>query len=47
MGGTIAERLAAVEELTRQAWALAGLPMPTYDRAHMPVRIIPLHEDDG
>lgn len=32
------ERLAMVEELTREAWELAGLPWPTYRRSEIPVR---------
>ena len=46
MQGTVAQRLTATWELTQQAWAVAGLPMPRYDRAHMPVRILRLEEDD-
>ena len=34
------QRLGMMWELAVQAWALAGLPMPTYDRAHMPVRVL-------
>lgn len=37
MGGTPAERVAAVAELTRTAWALSKRPLPTYTRATMPV----------
>ncbi|MDQ3225311.1 MAG: hypothetical protein M3Q50_01590 [Chloroflexota bacterium] len=36
------ERLALVAELTREMWALAGLEMPTYSRAQIPVAIVPL-----
>lgn len=39
MEGTVEERLRATEELTRQAWALSGRPMPSYTRATMPCRI--------
>lgn len=38
-GGTIEERLAAVDELTAEAWRLAGRPLPSYTRATMPVAI--------
>lgn len=44
MPGTVAERLAATWELTLQAWAVAGLPLPDYDRAHMPIRLVPIAE---
>ena len=37
MGGTVNERVAAVAELTRTAWQLAGRPFPSYTRAQMPV----------
>ena len=46
MPGTVAQRLTATWELTHQAWAVAGLPIPTYDRACMPVRLVRLGEDD-
>jgi hypothetical protein len=46
MSGTVEERLAATWELTLQAWSIAGLPVPDYDRAHMPIRVIRLEEDD-
>ena len=31
--------LAMVEQLTLEVWALADLPMPTYARADIPVRL--------
>lgn len=31
------ERLAMVEALTREAFALAGIPLPSYSRAEAPV----------
>lgn len=34
------ERVTLVVELTRAAWAFSGQPLPSYDRAHMPVRVI-------
>jgi hypothetical protein len=37
---TAEQRLAMMCELTVQAWALAGLPIPDYDRAHTPVRVM-------
>lgn len=37
MGGTVDERVAAVAELTLQAWRLAGRPFPKYTRATMPI----------
>jgi hypothetical protein len=35
------ERLAAVAELTRQAWSLAGLELPDYPRHATPVKLVP------
>ena len=37
MGGTVAERVAAVAVLTELAWTTAKRPLPTYTRATMPV----------
>ena len=37
--GTAAQRLALVETLTAEAWAVAGLGMPTYARADAPVQV--------
>lgn len=37
MGGTAEERVAAVAELTAEAWRLSGRPFPSYARATMPV----------
>jgi hypothetical protein len=34
------ERVAMVWRITLDAWALAGLPMPQYDRADMPGRVL-------
>ena len=34
---TAAERLAMVWELTLDAWALTGKPLPTYTRAETPI----------
>lgn len=36
------ERLSLVETLTREAWALAGGPLPTYARSEAPVCVRPL-----
>jgi hypothetical protein len=33
------QRLARVWPLTVAAWRAAGLPIPDYDRAHMPARL--------
>ena len=40
MPGSAADRLAATWELTLQAWAIAGLPLPDYDRANTPIRLV-------
>lgn len=37
---TAGERMMMVEQLSKDAWASAGLPMPRYSRREMPVRII-------
>lgn len=42
--GTPESRLRAVGELTEQAWALAGKPVPTYERHNAPVRLTHRHE---
>ena len=42
MGGTATDRVAAVAELTRTAWALSKRPLPTYTRATMPVVVTTL-----
>jgi hypothetical protein len=36
---TATERVAMMWELAREAWRLAGKPIPTYDRAHTPSRV--------
>lgn len=41
-GATPAECVALVEELTREAWALARRPLPTYTRSTMPIRVVRL-----
>lgn len=47
MAGTLEERLAAVAELTAEAWRLAGRPLPTYPRATMPIVIASLKDHAG
>jgi hypothetical protein len=42
VGGTVAERLALLAELSERAWQLTGRPLPTYTRATMPVVITEL-----
>ena len=44
MGGTVEERLAAVTELTIEAWRLSGRTFPSYTRATMPVLVKTLTE---
>jgi hypothetical protein len=39
MGGSVADRLAVMRELTDLGWALAKLPRPAYTRATMPVAV--------
>jgi len=40
MGGTAVERIAAVWELTVQAWELSGRDIPAYSRAETPVAVV-------
>lgn len=44
VGGTRAERLALVRELSERAWLLTKRPLPSYTRRTMPVRITKLAE---
>jgi hypothetical protein len=44
VGGTPAERLAVLSELSRRMWALTKRPMPTYTRQTIPVCITKLSE---
>ena len=37
---TAEERLAMVWDLTARAWQLTGVPLPTYRRSEIPVRVI-------
>jgi hypothetical protein len=39
---TAEERIAMVAELSARMWELTGRPLPSYTRATMPVRIVPL-----
>lgn len=41
-GGSPADRLAAVAELTLLGWTLARRPFPAYTRGTMPVRVTTL-----
>ncbi|MBL8756499.1 MAG: hypothetical protein JNK15_24610 [Planctomycetes bacterium] len=34
------QRIEMMWELTVQAWRLAGMPIPDYDRANTPVRLV-------
>ncbi|MCI0652327.1 MAG: hypothetical protein L0Z55_10635 [Planctomycetes bacterium] len=43
---TAEQRLAMMWELTLEAWALAGLPIPAYPRASAPVRLVDLGIDE-
>jgi len=47
MGGSVEERLAAVVELTAEAWRLAGRRLPTYTRATMPIVVATLQDHAG
>jgi len=42
VGGTVAERLALVGELSRRMWALTKRPWPSYTRRTMPVKVTTL-----
>jgi hypothetical protein len=37
-----AERVALIEQLSVEGWVLTRREMPSYDRANMPVRLVPL-----
>jgi hypothetical protein len=47
MDGTVNERVAAVAELTAEAWRLAGRPWREYTRATMPVVLATLAAHPG
>ncbi len=42
VGGTVAERLALVADLSETMWNLTRQPRPQYSRATMPVTLRPL-----
>lgn len=42
VGGTIAERVALVAELSAMLWVHTGRPLPVYTRATMPVIVTTL-----
>jgi len=44
MGGTAAERVALLTELSRQMWQLSRRPFPSYIRSQMPIRFVTLNE---
>lgn len=44
VGGTAAERLALLSELSRRMWALTQNPLPAYTRSTIPVRLSTLGE---
>jgi hypothetical protein len=46
MGGTMDERVAAVTELTLEAWRLSGRPFPAYTRATMPIVVRTLRDHE-
>jgi hypothetical protein len=37
---SVDERIALVATLTQELWSFMGTPLPTYDRAEMPGRVI-------
>lgn len=43
--GSAEERIAAVWAMTLEAWAIAGKPLPTYERHETPIRVIHRSED--
>ena len=43
---TVAERLALLTALSREAWVLARRPIPAYTRDSIPVALVPLRERD-
>lgn len=47
LDGPPGELIAMVRQLTLQAWAMAGKPIPDYDRANMPGRVIRPGDRDG
>ena len=47
VGGTVAERLAPVAQLSETSWMLTGWPLPEYSRATMPVVVTTLKAQAG
>jgi hypothetical protein len=47
VGGTAAERVALVTELSIMMWTRTGRPHPRYTRSTMPVAITSLRTSDG
>ena len=47
VGGSVAERIALVATLSEQSWASTRRPLPTYTRATMPVKLVPLRSPTG
>ena len=41
VGGTPSERVALVAVLSANLWVLSQQPLPVYDRAGIPVRLVP------
>ena len=44
---TAGERLALMWPLAIEAWSLTGRPLPDYERASTPVRVVPLERSLG
>ena len=47
MGGTVERRVAAVAELTAEAWRLSGRPFPVYTRTTVPIVVTTLESHAG
>lgn len=41
------ERIGMMWELAVQTYAIAGIPIPDYDRSHTPVRVVRLDQADA
>jgi len=44
---TAAERVFMVAQLTAEAWALTGRPMPAYERSRTPIALRPMRTTHG
>ncbi len=44
VGGTPAERLSLVSDLSERMWSLTGLPVPEYSRGTIPLKLTTLSE---